>query len=268
MKLLTTLSDCSWITEGVANLAPGTNHTVAHCIPPIFSSYTKILHPIYEDLSIQNKELTWQEEDKAKAPMPVPKTETERTLADILSGSTLVYGGSHAGSRLARIRWADLAGRLGLSVGPTISAQSFTRKFPGGSWPRHLIGPEEGYINGPEREALASVLCRHTNVDRVFFHFWLLATTNWESDKLFEGLLDEVSLFPDEALGVRRTPTHWFPEDRGWLVCSDYDLTFTLVGGSANLAHELLHHPALECLPVQPKTRVDWRGDLEEDTQC
>lgn len=264
MRLLTTLSDCSWITTGVAELIPGTNSTVAHCIPPIFTSYTKILHPICEDLLVQDKELTWQEEDKAKTPMPAPETETERTLADILSRATLVYGGSHSGSRLVRIRWAELAGRLGLSVGPTISAQSFTRQFPGRSWPRHLIGPQEGSIEGPERDALASVLCRHTDADRTFFRFWFLATTDLENDKLFEGLLDEVSLFPDEALGVRCTPTHWFPEDRSWLVCSDYDLTFTLVGGSASLAQELLDHPVLECVPVRPETRVDWQADLEE----
>jgi len=73
-----------------------------------------------------------------------------------------------------------------------------------------------------------------------------------------------MSLFPDEALGVRCTPTHWFPEDRSWLVCSDYDLTFTLVGGSARLAQELLDHPVLECVSVQPETRVDWQVDLEK----
>ncbi len=245
-------------------MTPATNSTVAGCIPPIFPSYTKVLHPINEDLSVEDKELTWQEKDEAMDPTPAPKTGIERTLADALSQSTLVYGGSHPGSRPVRIRWSKLAGRLGLSFVPTISAQSFTRQFPGGSWPRRLLGPQEGCIDGPERDALASVLCRHTDTDRTFFHFWLLATTDWQADKLFEGLLDEVSLFPNEALGARLTPTHWFPEDRSWLVCSDYDLTFTLVGGSLSLARELLDHPLLECVPVLPETRVDWQADLEE----
>lgn len=260
MKLLTTLSECDWITEGIAEM---TNGTVAHCLPPVFPSYVKILHSIYEDLSVQNDQLTWQEEDKARALGPEPKTETERILAEAFSRSTLVYGGAGPGSRLTRIRWAELARRLGVPFVPTLSAASFTRQFPGGSWPRHLIGPNEGNLVGSERDALVSVLRSHTDTGRILFHFWLLATTEWESDKVFEGSLDEADLFPDKRLGVRCTPTHWFPEDRSWLVCSDYDLTFSLVGGSEVLIQQLLNHPVLECVPVSPETRVDRNADLE-----
>ena len=150
---------------------------------------------------------------------------------------------------------------------PTLSAASFTRQFPGGSWPRHLVGPDEGNLVGSERDALVSVLRGHTNTDRIFFRFSFLATTDWRGDdKVFEGTLDEVELFPDDGLGVRCMPTHWFPEDLSWLVCSDYDLTFSLVGGSEHLVQQLLDHPTLECVRVAPNTRVDWKADLESTT--
>ena len=83
---------------------------------------------------------------------------------------------------------------------------------------------------------------------------------------MIEGNLDEVERFPNYGLGVRCTPTHWFPEDLSWLVCSDYDLTFSLVGGSEHLVQQLLDHPTLECVRVAPNTRVDWKADLESTT--
>ena len=215
-----------------------------------------------EDLSVQDDQLTWQEEDKARAPGPEPETEIGRILAEALRASTLVYGGVRPDARLLRVRWAELARRLGIPFVPTLSADSFTRQFPGGSWPRHLIGPDGGNLVGAERDALVSVLRGHTDTDRILFRFWYLATVDWTGDKVFEGMLDEAELFPDEGLGVRCTPTHWFPEDRSWLVCSDYDLTFSLVGGSEHMVQQLLDHPILECVRVTPNTRVDAKADL------
>jgi hypothetical protein len=255
MKLLRDLSEYDWVANGIVETEPS---TVAHCLPSIYPAYAKVFHAIYEDLSVQDDQLTWQDEDKARAPGPEPKTETQRALAEALSGSTLVYGGARPDARLVQLRWAELTRRLGMPFVPTLSAASFTRQFPGGSWPRHLIGPDEGNLVGSERAALVSILRGHTETDRILFRFWFLATTDWGGgDKMFEGTLDEADLFPDKRLGVRCTPTHWFPENRRWLVCSDYDLTFSLVGGSEHMIQQLLDHPALECVRVVPNTRVD-----------
>jgi len=201
MKLLTTLSECSWITEGVVKTSPDTKSTVAHCIPSIFPSYAKIFHPIYEDLSVQDEKLSWQEDDKDKGPKPKPETETQRLIVEVLSQASLVYGAARPGSRPVRIRWAELAKRFGMPFVPTLSSWSFTRQFPGRRWPRHLIGPVEGNLIGPERDALAAVLRRHAATHRNLFRFWFLATTDWGDDKVFEGTLDEVGLFPDEVAG-------------------------------------------------------------------
>jgi hypothetical protein len=91
---------------------------------------------------------------------------------------------------------------------------------------------------------------------------WLLATLAWAEDLLFEGMLEDASLFPEEVDDVRLTPTHWFPKDRSWLVCTDYDLTFTLIGGSESLVRDLLASREVECLPANPETRVDRDADL------
>ncbi len=256
VKLLPTLDPCRWITDNVTELSAGVPATVTHCVPPVFPLYAKVFHAVHEDPSVRDRALTWHEaETRSLGPDAAPVEGAAR--------SRLVYGGADRASRLVPIRWAELAGRYGIAFVPTLSSWSFTRLFPGSSWPRHLVGPIEASLTAPERDALVAVLRRHTAVDRVLFRFWVLATTDWGGgDKLWEGVLDDVASFPDEALGARTTPSHWFPEDRRWLVCTDYDLTFTLVGGSEALIRDLLDHPVLECVPVRPETRIDGRAEV------
>jgi hypothetical protein len=263
MKQLTSLEEIEWITSGVRQVIADTANSVAHCIPPIFPAYAKLFHPINEALSIKSDDLIWQDEERhASAGLDAPKTPIAQRIQEVIDRSTLVYGHAGPQSRPVRIRWARLAQHLGLPFVPTLSSWSFTRQFPNGSWPRHLIGPQEGNLIGTDRDVLVSILRQHTKVDHCFFHVWLLATLEWTEDLLFEGTLDDASLFPDEVPGVRLAPTHWFPKDRSWLVCTDYDLTFTLIGGSEKLIDGLLNCSNLECVPVIPETRVDRDADL------
>jgi hypothetical protein len=263
MKRVLSLAEIEWITTGVRQRGPTNVSNVAHCIPPVFPAYAKLFHPINEDISVQNDEMTWHEEEKSEPPDNIGSVNpTTRKIQEVIRSSTLVYGGAKPNSRLVRIRWEQLARRLGLQFSPTLSSWSFTRQFSGGSWPRHLVGPAEGNLDGPDRDALISILQRHTKVDRCFFHVWLLATFTWTEDLLFEGPLEDASLFPDAVDDVRLTPTHWFPEDRSWLVCTDYDLTFTLIGGSEGLVRNLLESRDVECLPVNPETRIDRDADV------
>jgi len=60
---------------------------------------------------------------------------------------------------------------------------------------------------------------------------------------------------------VRRTPTYWWPADRAWCVCTDNDLTFTLIGGSASLIGALLADDVLECIQVEASSRVGYLAD-------
>jgi hypothetical protein len=75
---------------------------------------------------------------------------------------------------------------------------------------------------------------------------------------LFHGALGELGEFMKSG-AYQFSPEYWWPPDRTWCVCSDYDLhlTFTVVGGSNKLISALLMSDVLECLEVKPQTRVD-----------
>ena len=250
MQLMPSLKEIEWIDVGTHEGA-----TVASCIPPQFAAYVRILHPMYEDPTVKDRELTWDEEEKLHRPPPTTD------LQAILQRTTLTYGAHDPDSDLQRVSWAMLAKRYGLQYTPTIHVSSFTRCLAGDSWPRYLSGPAEGYLPDAERDALADILDRELKGADCYFHFWSLATTEIKSDLLYRGPLREVALFPNGIEAVRLTPTHWFPPDRSWLVYSDYDATHTLVGGPERLITSILEVDRLESLRVGPDTPVGYKAD-------
>lgn len=234
-----------------------TGVTVASCVPPMFEAYVKVFHPIFEDLSIEDRQLSWDQAEKRLLPEPVSVQDAEC----VVRRSTLVYSGAEAGSLLRRISWKELAKQYNMAYKATLSANSFSRRFPGGSWPRYLSGPAEGSLEAETRDELAAILDRAFPGTDCYFHFWFLAATVWPDDLLYRGAIKEVAVFPDKVEEVRLTPTHWFPQDHSWLVCTDYDLTFTLVGGPESLIASVMQSGLLECVRVGPDTRVDNRAD-------
>ncbi|MEV7028457.1 hypothetical protein AB0O00_40865, partial [Kitasatospora sp. NPDC093558] len=65
----------------------------------------------------------------------------------------------------------------------------------------------------------------------------------------------------DVGLGEITGPEFWWPEDRSWVVTSDYDLLSTYVGCSAETAALILADDGIEALPVTLGTRVDFYAD-------
>lgn len=259
MERLASIAEAEWIARATVPLPlkAGTGVTVASCIPAQFEAYVKIFHPIFEDLSVEDRQQTWDQEEKRLLSAPVSAMDAEC----VVRRSILVYSGAEPGSPLRRISWKELAKRYDVEYTPLLNASAFSRRFPGGSWPRYLIGPAEGSLDARTRDELANILDRVFPGTECYFHFWFLAASRWPDDLLYRGAIKEVAAFPEEVEEVRLTPTHWFPQDHRWLVCTDYDLTFTLIGGPESLISSVMRSEILECVRVHPDTRVDNRSD-------
>lgn len=261
MQLLSSLDEADWIEKGLSPANPwvadGTwkGSPVSRFVPPIFSAYAKLFHPIYEDLSVFDRQISWDRLESAEPGDLSPMHEI------VAKHSTLVYGGPETSAPLHPISWRELAERYGLHYTPTLNVSSFSRRFPGGSWPRYLIGPREGHLEDRTRDALADILATEDNSAECFFYFWTLATTNWEGSLLYRGSLLNIAAFSAMTDQVNSTPTYWFPPDHAWLVSSDYDSPFTLIGGSESLIDRLIGSDVLECVRVAPDMRMDSGGD-------
>jgi hypothetical protein len=265
MKRLHDLAPYSWITENTDPFNEKQHKDgvfVSKCIPKCYPAYCKLFHSIFEDLSVTDRTLTWNDvagqENIAALAQALPHAEQE--IRHTLSKSILTSAKPKLPFAGRRIRWRELAERYHLTFHPEIEYNSFTRNFPGKSWPRYLVGPTEGSLDNDMCDRLAGLLKPFTGTQKCYFHYDLISTRRHESDLLYEARLEDViqTYDLDEVYG---SPTHWWPEDRGWVVCTDWDLTFTLIGGPPQLIEILIRDSDLECIQVNLSSRVDWSGD-------
>jgi len=255
------LSTTNWIRENVdplENSESREGNYVSHCIPKLFESYCKVFHNIYVDKSVDDLAITWNELSKQES------TNLDDPVEKLVHESTMVYGGEFDSENLVRIRWATLAERFELSFHSEFNVDSFSRNFPTRSWPRYLIGPDEGmWDDSTLRELVRSIAIATSDYSlsqQCFYLYDLIATVDYESDRLYKGHLKDIfdTLALDDVSG---TPTYWWPAAQNWLVCSDWDLTFTLVAGSEAFISSIMSNPELECLRVQPSNRIDYKAD-------
>jgi hypothetical protein len=232
VELIGDRSAFDWIAQNLDR----EGFAVSRLLPPVFAAYCKILHPIHVDLSVADRSLSWDEAasattwvDRISAP-----DLTKDIVRDLVSGGTLVRGVPDEAFPRARVLWRELAAQYAVNYTPQITDEAFTQIFPGRSWPRYLVGPNEGTLDEESCRRLIEILALFTGTQMCFFYYNLIATRSIEA-LLYSGGLDEVlSTFQIER--AHGTPSYWWPEDRTWCVCTDWDLTYTIVGGSSDLA--------------------------------
>jgi hypothetical protein len=130
-----------------------------------------------------------------------------------------------------------------------------------GCWPRFLLGPDDGLLRAEEFPALLSVLQPFAGNRDAFFRFSEIAFIATHKPIQFCGTLEELPAFLTSRKS-QFTPEYWWSADHSWCVCSDYDLTFTVVAGSKELISRVSNEPDLEALQVTPQTRIDFRAPM------
>lgn len=135
-----------------------------------------------------------------------------------------------------------------------------------GLWERR---PDTGRLPAPTTAALADVLNRCSNVDRVMYALWtgygnlhIAAADMIELPNrpmyLVSGSIDDAT----EPFAIPgRTANLWWASDRQWCVATDIDLMSTYVGASRHCTQAILDHDGLEALPVTPDQRITWNAD-------
>ncbi|MFH8411247.1 hypothetical protein ACH4FX_41755 [Streptomyces sp. NPDC018019] len=123
---------------------------------------------------------------------------------------------------------------------------------------------QDGALDDSSRRALARVLAGVTDDQDVYFVYDLAALLWGEETPLVRRApladLETVREAVRDVVGDSG-PEFWWPQDRSWVVTTDYDLLSTYVGCSAETAELLLDDDELETIPVTPHTRVDWETD-------
>lgn len=237
-----------WIRSGREELLASDNphwkgNFVSHLLPKSFQAYAKLLHSIEANYENIDNPLS----ERESAILKIPPCKTLRSFVESLREER----------RGPRIRWETLAQLCGVPFESEICHDWFrARMEEPGCWPRFLFGPGEGNLNTTELSDMLSVLQALTGSQECFFRFAEMPFITTDKPILFRGVLDELSTFLANGK-YQFTPEYWWPADHSWCVCSDYDLTFTIVAGSKELASGVLNHATLEALQVTSQTRID-----------
>jgi hypothetical protein len=169
----------------------------------------------------------------------------------VLAGSTLasVHWAEPPGEEWTRLRWAELWRRLGVDPAGLEGYPSF-EWFPYRSWPVNMAAPGEGSL---DRAQFARLLGHLEAVsDRgggtpCIASYGACAIGEYNHDVLYRGALREAaSLLDDDTLSG--SPSNLWPEDRSWLVYTDWDLWATKVSGTGELIDRLERDPELEVI--------------------
>lgn len=200
-------------------------YTTVECvIPRGFQAYCKILHSMYIDETVSDKSELWDTHE-----------DVEPTLS-------------------SRIYWKDISKELGIPLKPEINGFTFWCHF-NKNWPRYLVSPEGGTMDSDSLDQLIELLPNH---ESCYFYYHLLKSESYHP-RLFLGKLSEVNQLIQQD-DLRGTPTYLWSEDNRWCVCTDYDLDFTIVGGTEELIEEICANETLETLRVELTTRIDYKS--------
>lgn len=178
----------------------------------------------------------------------------------ILHGTNLevgtVTGGSVGyepapGAGWVRLRWAELARRIALRLGADKKVPPGFRWFPIESWPANILPPAEGSLDEVSLRALLRVLAEHSarredTVCRAFYAS--LLTSDFDRPTVFGGPLRAVPTLVQGPNAQLASPSNLWPQDRSWLVYTNWDLWATKVSGSRQLIADLVACPDLETL--------------------
>jgi hypothetical protein len=159
-----------------------------------------------------------------------------------------------------RSTWRERAAQCGVPYAEDLTVRAL----------RPVLGPtastttwmiDEGEPDSLTRAAMVEILAGVTGEQQVFFAYELAAAIAGEGGPLvlraplaqLESIRDCLTSEWGSAVG----PEHWWPEDRSWVVGSDYDLCSTYIACSHETGRLLLTAHGLEAIGAALDTRVD-----------
>ena len=215
--------------------------TIRHLIPDVFEAYAKIFHRL--DVHYENIDNPLSEEEIAI--LQIPACTSICSLAEKVRRRN---GGT-------RISWREVAAFFGFPFAPGLSYIWISRQLAPTCWPRFIYGPGDGYLEAEEYTEIASLLLEEGYLPECFYRLAEIPFIATDQQLLFQGELTEVNSIPTRSNW--NAPEYWWSPSNEWCLCSDYDLTFTFIGGTRSLVARILNSPSLEAIEVQPDLRVD-----------
>ncbi len=236
MKRIKDFTPFQWIVDETEriNFDNWKGSRVENFIPRRFTHYAKLMHPIYLDENITDRNILWSHCD--------PEAEGDFDFGK-------------------RIFMKDLAEKYELKFTKEFSVATIEKVL--GGYPRYLSGPTEDTMDDEMLPEVVKVLQPFTN-DPCFFQYDLIKVKMYEEEHgngyLYRGDLTEVKELANNRV-VHDYPNYWFPETKNWCIFTGIDFNFTIFGGNEKMLEALEANTVIECIEVEKSTRVDYKAD-------
>jgi hypothetical protein len=271
-----TIDLAKWIEDETLNITRDDfklhGCTIGHCIPPKFESYCKIFHPFEVtkdevDILELNKEYGNQVSLNISIDhegLQITETGKDGTITDIFEKQQERLK-EYNSKKWNFVTWKSIADKYGLTFHNEINPQTFVDKFQKIGWQRNLNFPSEGYLPRQILTKLLALLKYKSPSDEVYIYrmpphnIWK-DTIDCELVKC--NFYEVLEYFDKDFIG------YLYSVDKSWVVYTDTDLCFTIVGGKRQLI-DILITSELEVLECAVTTRVDNFSDKinEEKTK-
>jgi hypothetical protein len=159
------------------------------------------------------------------------------------------------------LSWKKMAERLGVPFHPSLLHQLL---LPFQERERSAFELQYGNLEPKAMNALVGVLESSSDTVPVFFYYGLSAQIRNPDHQplMWRGQLADIWEVQQEAnmiMGehIPHSPEWIWPEDRRWLVLTDYDLPSTYVAAGSGVADAILQQAELEVHEVNPDTPLN-----------
>lgn len=236
-----------WIAA--ARRSDRTPITVSHLIPRGYAAYAQVLHAIHVLPGAGSLAQVFSRDAVSSARDELAQ-ELIRRGAKMPAGAAISrarIGGTIRERKGTRILWREVTAFFGAALpAPAGFDRDLWNLWPG-DWPDQLDGPAEGSLTLSECRALVRALSPFTSTDVTYWYPWA-NTEGWTGRCDTGALSDLLEYFNMDT--VAGSPEYWWPNDRGWIVHTDIDCSYSLIGGSRALVDALLEDTDLECVEV------------------
>ncbi|MFI7099422.1 hypothetical protein ACIBK8_08695 [Streptomyces sp. NPDC050161] len=219
-----------------------------------------VLHAMYEHEQGHGTVSHHQDRQAALAsgsvePVVFAGIDFDATPGLITTGGGLGWA-EHPGAGWQRLRWAELARRVGEPVVAEGLLPSYRSAPDGrtsdGSWPTGIEPPTEGSLDRESWNRLVAILLEHSpsgpdTRTLAYYNPLLMGSVDVSNRHVLTGRLGDAQALSDAA-DPDFSPSNLWPQDRSWAVWTDYDLWGTKVAGPPTLIDALVADTDIEAV--------------------
>ncbi|MFJ3235873.1 hypothetical protein [Streptomyces sp. NPDC086787] len=219
-------------------------------MPPALPDAVWVLHSMYEH-ELGPTGMSYVEYERRVLLGGGPEIVPGLDPADVMDA----VPGEHPGPRWRRLRWTELARRIGDPTVPEgrLPCHSSFPSIAPRPWPVGIQVPSEGSMDRAAWNRLITILTQHspqgTDTPCLAYYSPLLhGADDFDNLHIRTGTLADAHVLYDHPEEDGWSPSNLWPRDQSWVLCTDYDLWATKVAGPTALIEALLNDGDLEAV--------------------